>query len=435
MNKSKFMPLCKVASVSISNVDKKTSANESEVLLCNYVDVYRNWAITEGISSKLMKATANNHEIEKFSLHKGDVCITKDSETKDDIGMSTFIADDIQGLVLGYHCALISPQKDVLDGKYLNAFLQTEFVRHYYELNASGSGQRYTLTLDIIGSIPVPVIPLAEQRKIGHIFSAIDRKIESNNKINDNLQHQLKLLYDYWFTQFDFPDENGKPYRASGGAMVWNEQLKRDIPSGWQVKAIGDLITSDRGISYSTKTISDKGTPMVNLASFTPIGEYKPEGIKYYTGEYSLEKILSPFDLVMCNTQQTAIDYKKDIIGRSLLIPDIFDGDIVSSHHVTHIKPYNKLLKCYLHYLFNTDYFHKYIASHTNGTNILGLLFYGVEEFCIPIPDDDTLGKFETLVLNSEKIKSTILKENQDLISLRDWLLPMLMNGQATISD
>lgn len=89
--------------------------------------------------------------------------------------------------------------------------------------------------------------------------------------VNDNLQHQLKLMYDYWFTQFDFPDENGKPYRASGGAMVWNEQLKRDIPSGWQVKAIGDLITSDRGISYSTKTISDKGTPMVNLASFTPI--------------------------------------------------------------------------------------------------------------------------------------------------------------------
>lgn len=253
--------------------------------------------------------------------------------------------------------------------------------------------------------------------------------------VNDNLQHQLKLMYDYWFTQFDFPDENGKPYRASGGAMVWNEQLKRDIPSGWQVKAIGDLITSDRGISYSTKTISDKGTPMVNLASFTPIGEYKPEGIKYYTGKYSSEKILSPFDLVMCNTQQTAIDYKKDIIGRSLLIPDIFDGDIVSSHHVTQIKPYNKLLKCFLHYLFNTDYFHKYIASHTNGMNILGLLFYGVEEFYTPIPDDDTLRKFDTLVINSEKIKSTILKENQDLLSLRDWLLPMLMNGQATISD
>jgi len=194
MNKSKFLPLCKVASISISNVDKKTSANESEVLLCNYVDVYRNWAITEGISSKLMKATANNREIEKFRLHKGDVCITKDSETKDDIGMSTFIADDIQGLVLGYHCALISPQKDVLDGKYLNAFLQTEFVRHYYELNASGSGQRYTLTLDIIGSIPVPIIPLAEQRKIGHIFSAIDRKIENNKKINDNLSYQSDMV-------------------------------------------------------------------------------------------------------------------------------------------------------------------------------------------------------------------------------------------------
>ena len=316
-----------------------------------------------------------------------------------------------------------------------------DYIRYSIEISLnhlksiSQGSQTKFLTMSMLDDFYIDKRTEKEQEHLISVLKAIDDKVNLNKQINDNLQHQLKLMYDYWFTQFDFPDENGKPYRASGGAMVWNEQLKRDIPSGWQVKAIGDLITFDRGISYSTKTISDKGTPMVNLASFTPIGEYKPEGIKYYTGEYSLEKILSPFDLVMCNTQQTAIDYKKDIIGRSLLIPDIFDGDIVSSHHVTQIKPYNKLLKCYLHYLFNTDYFHKYIASHTNGTNILGLLFYGVEEFCIPIPDDDTLGKFDTLVLNSEKIKSTILKENQVLISLRDWLLPMLMNGQATISD
>ena len=194
MNKFQFVPLNEMADISISNVDKKTNTNETDVLLCNYVDVYRNWAITQGMRSKFMRATANAREIEKFALHKGDVCITKDSETKDDIGMSTYIADDIQGLILGYHCALISPKDHILDGKYLNAFLQTDFVRHFYELNASGSGQRYTLSLDIIGSIPVHVIPLEKQHKIGHLFSIIDRKIETNKQINDNLSHQSAIV-------------------------------------------------------------------------------------------------------------------------------------------------------------------------------------------------------------------------------------------------
>jgi len=182
-----YRKLKELATISISNVDKKTAENEKTVRLCNFVDVYRNWAITENMIPNFMIASAKKNEIEKYALHKGDVCITKDSETKDDIGMSTYIADDIDGLVLGYHCALISPDKSVLDGKYLNAFLQTDFVRKFYELNASGSGQRYTLSLDAIGEIPIPVISLEEQKRKGELLSLIDRKIENNNKINDNL--------------------------------------------------------------------------------------------------------------------------------------------------------------------------------------------------------------------------------------------------------
>ena len=182
-----YRKLKEIADISISNVDKKSSENEKPVRLCNFVDVYRNWAITENMTEQLMVATAKQNEIEKFALHKGDVCITKDSETKDDIGMSTYIADDIDDLVLGYHCARISPKKEVLSGKFLNAFLHTMFVRKFYELNASGSGQRYTLSLDAIGEIPVPVLPLEEQRKRAEVLSLIDRKIEVNKKINDNL--------------------------------------------------------------------------------------------------------------------------------------------------------------------------------------------------------------------------------------------------------
>ena len=137
----------------------------------------------------------------------------------------------------------------------------------------------------------------------------------------------------------------------------------------------------------------------------------------------------------MCNTQQTAIDYKKDIIGKSILVPDIFEGDIVTSHHVTTIQVKNDNMKYYLNRLFNSDYFHKYVAGFTNGTNILGLIFGGIEKYKLEIPDNTVLDKFEKLMLDIEVKKSKIIKENQELVSLRDFLLPLLMNGQVGFKD
>ncbi len=241
----------------------------------------------------------------------------------------------------------------------------------------------------------------------------------------------------HWFLQYDFPDKDGKPYKSSGGKLLWNSELKRSIPDNWNVSKLGDLFDSERGISYSTPNISSgKGNPMINLASFAPGGGvYKPSGLKRFDGTYASSKVLRPFELVMCNTQQTAIDFDKDIIGRAMLVPDIFDEEILSSHHVSVIRPHNKLLKEYLLFLFNSDFFHKYISGHTNGTNILGLVFSGVEDYKTEIPPDYVLEKFSNIVLKVESIKSSILREDSDLNAARQFLMPMLMSGQATIAD
>ncbi|MCM1224112.1 MAG: restriction endonuclease subunit S [Lachnospiraceae bacterium] len=235
--------------------------------------------------------------------------------------------------------------------------------------------------------------------------------------------------------QFEFPNEEGKPYKFSGGKMVWNEELKKEIPEGWKVDFLGNLFMSNRGISYNSKTIEGDGVPMINLASFNVDGSYKEEGIKTYSGQYTKDKVVKPFDLLMCNTQQTAIDYKKDIIGKAFLVPDIFDGDIVTSHHVTTIQVKKDNMKYFLHRLFNTDYFHKYVAGFTNGTNILCLIFSGIEKYKLEIPDDMVLDKFAKLMLDIEMQKSKMIKENQELVSLRDFLLPLLMNGQVGFKD
>lgn len=176
-----------IATVELSGVDKKSIDGENSVLLCNFVDVYYNWAITHDMQSSFMKATAKKAEINRFKLKKGQVALTKDSETRDDIGISTYIADNFDNVILGYHNALVTPNKGVLDGKYLNALLHTDYAKKYFAYNASGSGQRYALSVDALNSFPVYLPTIEEQVRIGRIFSAIDKKINLNRAINQNL--------------------------------------------------------------------------------------------------------------------------------------------------------------------------------------------------------------------------------------------------------
>lgn len=338
-------------------------------------------------------------------------------------------------------CAILSsigilrPNILKLNPYYLKYYLSSEFVKKEVAKKYVTGSVLPRIILKNFANIDVPYIDVTLQEKAVSILRSIDSKIENNNKINTELESMAKTIYDYWFLQYEFPNEEGKPYKSSGGKMVWNEELKREVPEGWRVDLLGNLFTSNRGISYNSKTLEGQGVPMINLASFNVDGSYKEDGIKTYSGQYAEDKVVKPFDLLMCNTQQTAIDYKKDIIGKAFLVPDIFGGDVVTSHHITTIQVKNSNMKYFLHRLFNTNYFHKYVAGFTNGTNILGLIFNGIERYKTDIPSETVLNKFAALMLDVEMRKSKIIKENQELISLRDFLLPLLMNGQVGFKD
>jgi len=427
--------LSRLAAVDLSNVDKKSKEGEHPVRLCNFVDVYHNWAITKRMYPNLMTSTANENQLSRFAIKKGQVAITKDSETRDDIGIPTYMADDFDDVVLGYHCALITPKDGILSGAYLNVVLHSPYASKYFEANASGSGQRYTLTSEIIGNFPVPLIPYEEQLKIAAVFETIDRKIENNNSIISELESMAKDIYDYWFVQFDFPDENGKPYKSRGGKMVWNEELKREIPEGWLIETINSLVSTTRGISYSTESITgESGVPMINLASFNVDASYKPAGLKVFSGEYSKEDVLHPFDLIICNTQQTDLDPKKDIIGKTMLVPDLFEGDIVSSHHITRLQTDDLSMRVFLNATGKTTWFHKAMSGHCSGTSILGLDVKHALEYKLVIPKESIRLSFSEMIIPIEKQKSALMRETAELTSLRDWILPMLMNGQVNVA-
>lgn len=276
-------------------------------------------------------------------------------------------------------------------------------------------------------------IPAIDDKKlqiaIRKVLEAIDQKIELNNRINAELEAMAKTLYDYWFVQFDFPDANGKSYKTSGGKMVYNPTLKREIPEGWVDCLLGDHVTFKRGISYKSGDIQDTGVPFINLNSFSLSGEFKLEGTKYYNGKFKPESKLNPGELVIAITDVTR---NADIIGKSFVIPDIFDETPLMSCDVASVSS-RKFCNAYLEQLFNSESYHKYIKYYASGTLVLHLDLNGVKWFKTYLPPQKLLEEYSQHCASLFKQRDIVLKENVYLESLRDWLLPMLMNGQVTV--
>lgn len=275
-----------------------------------------------------------------------------------------------------------------------------------------------------------------EQDRIASLLSSIDSKIETNGKIIAEMESLARTIYNYWFTQFDFPDENGNPYHSSGGTMVHNDTLNRDIPEGWEVKTAAELVTIDRGISYSADELSDTGKPMINLASFNTDGTYKASGLKHFTGMVKESKLLTSNDLVMCVTQQTPIDAtgKTDVIAKSFLVPDIYEKSATMSMDVVRLVERREGFRFILNQMLRRSDYHKFASGYASGTKIKHLDIEGALSFPIVLPKNQTLlDSYATLSTNLQGQISTILKESARLTALRDWLLPLLMNGQAVI--
>ena len=412
-----YVKLKDVADVEISSVDKKCNENETEVSLCNFVDVYYNWAITEGKADSFMKATAKQSEIDRFALKKGQVAITKDSETKYDIGVATYIADDFDNVLLGYHCALITPNENKLSGKYLNAFFHTKFVQKYFELNATGSGQRFTLSLDAIKDMPIYLPSLSKQKEVAEIFSKIDRKIEMNETINDNLQTLMQTLYDYWFVQFDFPNKDGKPYKSSGGKMVWNETLRQNIPEAWTTRKLSSIINISNE-RMSPSEIKDR--------VYAPIEVIPRKRISFYeTADTSKATTgLCPFAAKAILLSNRRVYFHKVCISP-------FDG--VTRDTVIIITPNEESNLGFVFETVFSERFINYATKNSYGSEQPVLSPTAVMDYVIAYPNDFLDYSYSTIV--NEMIDQVLMneKENKQLLELRNLLLPLLMTGQATI--
>ncbi len=317
------------------------------------------------------------------------------------------------------------------DLNYLYAWLSSPWILKAIIDRDTGSTVPL-INLSVVRSLPVSLPKnISTQWKIGHIFRTIDAKIELNNHVNAELEALAKTIYDYWFVQFDFPGANGHPYKSSGGAMVWNHALKREIPVGWESAPLGKWLSFQRGISYRASEIKGNGTPLINLNSFRLNGSIKLNGTKRFSGDFRENQRVHPGDLVIAITDVTR---NADITGRAFVVPDLFGEspliscDVAAVHAEPHLSAY------YLEQLFNSAHYHNYLKPFSSGTLVLHLNLDGVRWFESFLPPQPLLERYDAIAKAIRDQINANLAQNVELTQLRDWLLPLLMNGQVRVA-
>ena len=278
----------------------------------------------------------------------------------------------------------------------------------------SGTGVP-SMTFDSYYNINVFLPNIEEQRRVASILQKIDAKIALNRQINDNLEAMAKQLYDYWFVQFDFPNDEGKPYKSSGGVMVWNEKLKREIPKEWNVANVFDELSVQYGFPFSTELFTEEPTniPIVRIRDIleNSVSAYSEEEVDE---KYKLQKQ----DLVIGMDGNFHMNYWNDNVSylnqRSVRLRTKSKSTVSIMQAKYDIAPYIKAKEL-----------------RAKGSTVGHLSDKDLKElFVLVSPNADFRNKFDSILAEIIENRCTMI----ELTKQRDELLPLLMNGQATVN-
>ncbi|OIP53077.1 MAG: hypothetical protein AUK31_02160 [Fibrobacteres bacterium CG2_30_45_31] len=356
------------------------------------------------------------------SVKSGDILL---NITGDSIARSCIVPDEILPARVNQHVAIIRC-KNKQDAEYIGYYIQ--YLKPHLLQICKVGGTRNALTKDVISKLNVHL--LDDRCKRATILTSINKKIELNNRINAELEAMAKTLYDYWFVQFDFPDEKGRPYKSSGGKMVYNKVLKRKIPEGWGVNSLDDWIQMERGVTYAKKDICEiksKGASGILRATNVTGNIIDIDDMVYI----SKEKIQSRQKLHKYDTLMVMSSGSKEHVGKNGLF--YFDVPQCFGAFCSKIASKNNNYHFFITLILQSSSFKSYIKSQCLGTNINNLTNELIYRYNVVQPDSKILQKFEKSVQKFYEQTALNFQENQKLTELRDWLLPMLMNGQVKV--
>ena len=349
----------------------------------------------------------------EFILSEGDIITPLTEQTPGLLG-STAMIPESDKYIQSQDVALITPDESKLDRNFCYYLLPSKIVKQQLAAGAQQTKIRHT-TPDRIKDLTVFIPSLPEQKAIGKLLKCVDQKIALNREINRNLEAMARQLYYYWFVQFDFPDENGKPYKSSGGKMVWNKKLKREIPEGWSDGKLIDIANITMGQSPDGSSYNESGDGVLFYQGSTDFGLRFPSVRQYTTAPTRFAKQGDILMSVRAPVGTTNIANADCCIGRGL---SAMNSKIGSISHLYHIIQDLKIA---------------FDMRNDAGTTFGSITKDDLYGLVVLKPDASIISKYEVLCSPVFDRQMLIGKEIDVLVKQRDELMPLLMNGQVSI--
>ncbi len=368
----------------------------------SFKTVFNNYFLPNELTD-LMHTSETEQKV--YSVKEGDIFLTRTSETLDELGMSSVALKDYSKATFSGFLKRLRPiQSGIVYHKYMAFYLRSLLFRKTMSNNAIMT-LRASFNEQIFSYLTLLLPSYEEQKKAGDLLFLIYNKIELNNRINAELEAVAKTLYDYWFVQFDFPDTDGKPYKSSGSKMVYNKELKREIPDGWKVKGFSFFNI------YQPQTISEK--------EMHPNGDYFVFGANGIVGKYDKYNHEESEIVITCRGNSCGN------ILKTLPKSWITGNAMVIKSNIAYIS------KEFIYQMLHWAGLNKIIT----GSGQPQITRTNLETLKFVLPPETILIQFNDIICSLFEKKHALCIENQRLTSLRDWLLPMLMNGQVGFKE
>ena len=358
-------------------------------------------------------------EQETYSIKKGDILVTRTSETIDELAMSCVAIKDYPcATYSGFTKRLRPITTGVAYDKYLAFYLRGYLFRKAVTNNAFMT-LRASFNEDIFSFLYLYLPAYQEQVKIGDMLYNMEQKIQLNKQICSELEAMAKTLYDYWFIQFDFPDKDGKPYRTSGGEMVWNEQLKREIPKGWKTGNLYDIANFFNGIACQRfrPRENESGLPVIKIKEMH-------------------DGITTDTEFVTENIPDKNKVFDGDILfswSATLEVMYWFGGNGGLNQHIFKVVPKGYFSNEYVYEQLSAYIINFVKMAEARKTTMGHITTDHLEQSRIVLPPEEVIKCFSEAAQPIHRKIGQARQENRELMKLRDWLLPMLMNGQARV--
>lgn len=405
LNKYRFDELYKMSS-GISTSKEQAGYGYPFV---SFSTIFNNPILPDKLSDLM---NTSEEEQNTYSVKKGDILLTRTSETLDELAMSSVaIKDYSKATFSGFAKRLRPLQNDITYDKFMAFYLRSDYFRKIINNNATMT-LRASFNETLFSYIQLLLPEYETQVKIGDLFYHMEEKIRNNNKINEELECMAKTIYDYWFLQFEFPNEEGKPYKSSGGKMVWNEELKREIPEGWECVKLDEIFNFVKGKIPTEIFCECNETHSIPYLTI--------DAINNNNYEYCLEEnmILTDGEVLMVMDGAASSEVyvgNKGAIGSTFCKLELKDKLVSNELLYLIMKKYESIFK-----KVNTGS----TVPHANKNYINNF------KICLP-KDNIQLEKIQKHIIMNIKQINMRKRENKELASLRDFLLPLLISGQV----